>query len=100
MLKAESIYKQNDMGEGVTLTKEAYIELVNADIKALNEFMPASLEKRHILMVLQWSIDNYPQGKKIPKEEKYTCSDLLPDGFVFSESGRVILNPEKYPKED
>ena len=46
------------MGEGVTLTKEAYTELVNADIKALNKYMPEhSIEKWHIRMVLQWSID-------------------------------------------
>jgi hypothetical protein len=91
------------MGEGVTLTKEAYIKLVNADIKALNEHMPEhSLEKRHILMILEWSIETYPYGKKNSplKEVKFTCSDLLPDGFVFSESGRVILDPTKYSKED
>jgi hypothetical protein len=91
------------MGEGLILTKEEYIKLVNADIKALNKHMPEhSLEKRHILMVLQWSIENYPYGEKVslPKEIKFSCSDLLPDGFVFSESGRVILDPTKYPKED
>jgi hypothetical protein len=31
---------------------------------------------------------------------KYSCSPLLPDGFVFAESGRVILDPKKYPKND
>jgi hypothetical protein len=50
------------MGEGVTLDRIAYQKLINEDIKALNKFMPEhSLEKRHIIAVLMWSINKeYP----------------------------------------
>jgi len=41
----------------IQLDKKAYEKLVNEDIKVLEEHMPIySLEKKHIIEVLKWSI--------------------------------------------
>lgn len=70
------------MGEGVTITKDAYVELINADFEALDKYMPEhSLEKQHIKKVLQWSVE-----KEFPAEywdKKKTCPDCKGEGYMF-----------------
>lgn len=66
------------MGEGITLDRKAYEEIIDADIKALHECMPInSLEKRHIINVLRWSVE-----REFPKtywdEEKENDPEFHP----------------------
>lgn len=48
----------------VTLNKKAYVELIEGDIQELEKYMPEfSLEKKHIIAVLNWSIEKqYPKS--------------------------------------
>lgn len=42
---------------GIQLDKKAYQKLIDEDVKALEKYMPEhSLEKRHVIAVLEWSI--------------------------------------------
>jgi hypothetical protein len=47
---------------GTTLNKKAYTKLIDENIEELEKYMPEhSLEKRHIIDVLKWSIKTlYP----------------------------------------
>jgi uncharacterized protein (UPF0216 family) len=43
---------------GTKLNKEAYTKLINENIEELNKHMPEnSLEKKHTIEVLKWSVD-------------------------------------------
>jgi hypothetical protein len=71
------------MGEGVTLDREAYIELIDDDIKSVQRYLPHwGFQRGHILLVLRASIDlQYPEifwGDYNEKETKIIKSwDLL-----------------------
>lgn len=57
------------------INKKSYVELIQLDIEKLNQFMPEeSLERKHIEVVLNWSIKAlYPQ---------YECtSKAVKDGY-------------------
>ncbi len=118
------------MGEGVTINRDTYINLINEDIQALDKYFPEhSLEKRHIKMVLEWSIDKeFPEdiwgkcnicssppeppsprlikegGPVEPPPDKQSdvgkCNCGLPEGFLFSKSGRVVVDPRYIPDID
>lgn len=49
------------------LNKESYQKLIDEDIRALEEYMPKySLEKHHIVDVLNWSVGEiYNKGKEV-----------------------------------
>lgn len=43
---------------GTTLNKDGYQKLIDGDIEELEKHMPEhSLEKKHIIEVLKWSVD-------------------------------------------
>ena len=43
---------------GIQLDKKAYEKLIQEDIEVMNKYMPEeSLERKHIVEVLKWSID-------------------------------------------
>jgi len=65
-----------------TLTKNAYIKIIAADIVELKKQMPNSLERRHIVKVLQWSIRAlYPQDMS----EIYNTIDVPEDIIQIEE---------------
>ena len=113
------------MGEGVTINRDTYINLINEDIQALDKYFPEhSLEKRHIKMILEWSIDKeFPEdiwGKRDmcsspprlikedspvePPPDKQSdvskCNSILPKGFLFNKAGRVVVDPRYIPDLD
>jgi len=74
------------MGEGVTLDRKAYEEIIEADIKALHECMPInSLEKRHIINVLRWSVEReYPQNYVDIQQDMTNSIDLMNDSELHT----------------
>ncbi|MFA5366323.1 MAG: hypothetical protein WC333_00170 [Dehalococcoidia bacterium] len=59
------------MGE-TQLDKHAYQRLIDGDIAAMKKYMPEfSLEMRHAIEVLKWSVDQlYPEMKPCKKQSK------------------------------
>jgi uncharacterized protein (UPF0216 family) len=51
---------------GIMLEKKAYEKLIEEDIEVMNKYMPEeSLERKHIVEVLKWSVGQiYDQPKK------------------------------------
>lgn len=61
---------------GTTLNKKAYEDLIMGDIAALEKHMPAfSLEKKHIIEVLKWSISTI--------YDKNVSPEYIPDAMDF-----------------
>ena len=58
---------------GTNLNKEAYKKMINENIESLEEHMPKhSLEKKHTIQVLLWSIDElYKVIKKSQERPKF-----------------------------
>lgn len=51
---------------GIQLNEQAYQKLIDEDIEALEKNMPVySLEKRHIIKVLKWSVEQIYHKNKI-----------------------------------
>jgi len=54
---------------GMQLNENTYQKLINQNIKALNKHMPDSLEKKHIIEVLKWSIGQIYHCALVKKPE-------------------------------
>ena len=51
----------------VQLNKDAYSKLIQEDIEAINKHMSVhSLERKHIVAVLEWSIDQIYDNNNTP----------------------------------
>lgn len=75
-----------------TLNKQAYQKLIQEDIEELEKYMPEhSLEKKHIIDVLKWSVRNlYHDDGMIVSELNsnrknkcmtFGCNNLVSDDF-------------------
>lgn len=63
---------------GTTLNKETYEKLIKADLETLSQ-LPSSLEKEHIISVLNDSVDFYYQPRAGEDQETSEKAALLAD---------------------
>lgn len=65
---------------GSTLNKRTYKQLIDEDIQSVKEYFPKhSLEKDHIVKVLDWSVDAFYEGEGIHEHAK---RQLLHDAYI------------------
>ena len=74
---------------GTQLNEQAYTKLIEQNIEALEKHMPKhSLEKKHTIQVLRWSIrEQYHQSKvdNIVLDDVIKCDNCGCDTRVFAE---------------
>jgi DnaJ-class molecular chaperone len=87
------------MGE-IQLDRHAYKRLIDGDIAELKRYMPEhSLEMKHIIEVLKWSIDElYPGHIWKTKKESTVQPEKDDDGKCTNCDGKgyVTLTPDAY----
>ena len=77
---------------GIQLNEQAYQKLIDENIKALEKYMPEfSLEKRHTIEVLKWSVQQiYHGGKADSSHERsgLNIADVSNNEALASSDGR------------
>ena len=76
----------------IKLSRDAYRQAIEANIKALYLHMPRSLERDHIINVLEWSVQSLYPENPMPKH-------LLPPGLPDL-TGTVTEDPTVIDKQD
>jgi len=69
-----NLWRHKNINLMTQLNKQTYQQLIKEDIEQLNKFMPEhSLERKHIVDVLNWSVNQIYPDKPKPQQEIPKC---------------------------